>query len=111
MVYVAKHITAYLYKKHGKEILSMFTAYFQKEAKNCFWNLNDRLLYSKEKAARDIINEKPFTWLELSDDFSASSNKHSRTDDLEVDVDDTLILTSKTIDFLSPAQTKEYQSN
>ena len=86
----------------------MFTAYFQKEAKNCFWDLNDRPLYSKEKAIQDIIDEKPFTWLELPDDFSASSNKCSRTDDSEVDIDDTSILTSKTINFLSPAQTKEY---
>ena len=49
--------------------------------------------------------------LELPDDFSTSSNKRSYTNDLEVDVDNTSILTSKTIDFLSPAQTEEYQSN
>jgi len=108
---VAKHIAAYLYKKHGKEVLSIFTTHFQKEAKNCFWDSNDRPLYSEEKAAQDIINEKPFTWLELPDDFSASSNKCSCTDDLEVDIDNTSILTSKTINFLSPAQTEEYQSN
>ena len=88
----------------------MFTAYFQKEAKNCFWDSN-RPLYSKEKAAQDIIDEKPFTWLELPDNFSTSSNKYSRTDDSEVDIDNTSILTSKTINFLSPAQTEEYQSN
>ena len=63
-VRVVKHIVAYLYKEYGKEVLLVFTAYFQKEAKICFWNLNNYSHYSEEKAAQDIIDEQLFTWLE-----------------------------------------------
>ena len=107
-VRVAKHVAACLHKKHGKDVLSMFTAHYQSEAKNCFWDANDRPLYSEEKAAQDIIDTEPFAWLELPDDFSLNSNKRSRTDNSEVQVDDTSVLTSKTIDFLSPSQKEKY---
>ena len=89
----------------------MFTAFYQKEAKNCFWDANNCSLYSEEKAAQDIIDEQPFAWLELSDDFSLNSNKRSHTDDSEVQVDNASVLTSKTIDFLSPAQREQYMAN
>ena len=36
MIRVVKHIIAYLYQKHGKDILSIFTAHYQKEAKIIF---------------------------------------------------------------------------
>ena len=88
----------------------MFISHCQNEAKNCFWDSNDRPLYSDEKAAQDIIDEKPFAWLELPEDFSINSNKRSKTDDSEVDVDDATVLTSKTIDFLSPEQREEYEN-
>ena len=80
----------------------MFASHHQKETKNCFWESNNRPLYSDEKAAQDIIDEKPFAWLELPEDFSINSNKRSKTDDSEVDVDDATVLTSKKIEFLSP---------
>ena len=107
-VRVAKHVAAHLHKKYGKDVLSMFTAHYQSEAKNCFWDSNDRPLHSEEKAAQDIIDTEPFAWLELPDDFSLNSNKRSRTDNSEVQVDDTSVLTSKTIDFLSPSQKEKY---
>ena len=65
-------------------------------------------MYSEEKAAQDIIDEEPFAWLELPDDFSLNSNKRLRTDNSKVQVDDTSVLTSKTIDFLSPSQKEKY---
>ena len=96
---MAKYIATYLYKEHRKEVLTIFTARYQKEAKNYFWNSNNRSLYSNEKVAQDIIDEKPFAWLKLPDNFSLNSNKRSRTDDPELDIDDAMILLSKTVDF------------
>ena len=78
---VAKHLTAYLFKAHGKETLSVFISHCQKKGKNFYWDSNDSPLCSNEKAAQDIIDEKPFAWIELSDDFSLNSNKRSKTDD------------------------------
>ena len=88
----------------------MFTVYFQKEAKNYFWDSNNCPLYSNEKVAQDIIDEKPFAWLKLLDNFSLNSNKKSRTDNLEVDINDATVLSSKTINFLSPTQREVYES-
>ena len=74
---------------------------------NCFWDANSHPLYSNKKAAQDIINIQLFTQLELPNNFSISSNKHSRTDNSEVEVDDITILFSKTIDFLSATQKED----
>ena len=81
----------------------MFTVYYQKEAKNCFQNSNDYPLYSDKKAVQNIINEQPFAWLELFDDFSLNSNKCSHTNDSEVDLNNASVLSSKTADFLTLA--------
>ena len=110
-VRVAKRLATYLYKEHGKDVLPMFAAHHQKEAKNCFWDSNNKTSCSDEKEAQDVIDEKPFAWLELPDDFSLNSNKRTKTDDSEVEVDDISVFTSKTIDFLSPSQRKECQSS
>ena len=88
----------------------MFTAHCQNEAKNFFWDSNDNPLYSDEKAAQDIIDEKPFAWLELPEYFSINSNNRSKIDDSEVNVDDVTVLTSKPIDSLSPEQREEYEN-
>ena len=103
-VMVTKHLAVYLFKAHGKETLSMFTAHYQKEAKNCYWCSNYCPLYSNEKAAQDIIDEKSFSWIKLPDDFSLNSKKRSKTDDSEVDIDDATVITSKKWLFISCAE-------
>ena len=44
-------------------------------------------------------------------DFSISSNKQSRTDNSEVEVDNITILSSKTINFFFAAQKEDYESS
>ena len=73
-VRVAKYLAACLHKQHGKHVLSMFAVHYQKETKHCCWDCDNYPLYSEEKSAQDVIDEKLFAWLELPDDFSLNSN-------------------------------------
>ena len=60
--------------------------------------------------AQDIMHEQPFSLLELSDDFSTSSNKLLRSDDEEsMNLDNMSLITSKTADFLNDEQKMEYK--
>ena len=59
-VRVAKCITACLCRSYGKEVIGMFTAYYQSEAKNCFWDANNQPLFSEGRDVQDIIDKEPF---------------------------------------------------
>ena len=49
--------------------------------------------------------------MELPDDFITSSNKRTQSDDEEsMHLDDTSILTSKTIDFLNDKEKREHET-
>ena len=48
-----------------------------------------------------MIDEKPFIWLKLPNDFSTLFNKHTQTDDLLQDFDNTSIVIVKTKDFFN----------
>ena len=56
------------------------------------------------KFDQDIIDEKPFAWLELPNGFSTGSSKRTRTDDSKSEADYASFLTSKKVDFLIPDQ-------
>ena len=59
-----------------------------------------------EKMDQDIIDEKPFSWFELSDEFNITSNKITHYDDEErIILDGTSLLTQKNIDFLNYEET------
>ena len=62
--------------------------------------------------AQDIIDEQPFSCLELPANFSTSSNKRLLSDDEEsINADDSSLLTSKTKDFLTTKQTEDHEIN
>ena len=80
----------------------MFSEEHHTLAKFTHWTSEGKPLYAIEKMAQDIIDEQPFSWMELPDDFSTSSNKWPRLDDEErIYLDDTSLITSKTTDFLN----------
>ena len=63
----------YLCKDHGKEALKILASSHQEEANTAHWE-NNTPLYSYCKAAKDIINEKSFVWIKLTEDFSIGPN-------------------------------------
>ena len=82
----------------------MFSPEYQDLEKLKFQNNNSKPLHTAEKIAQDIIDKKPFLQLELLNDFSISSNKRLRSDrskEESKDLDNMLLLVSKTTDFLT----------
>ena len=69
-------------------------------------NNNNKPLYLAEKEAQDTINEKPFSQLELPEDFDNLFNKRTKIDDLP-DFDESSIAKAKIADFLINKE-KEY---
>ena len=90
----------------------MFSEEDQTLAKSTHWTKDVKPLHATEKMAQEIIDGQPFSWLELSDDFSTSSNKRLRSDDEEIiNLDDMSLLTSRTTDFLTTKQIVENEIN
>ena len=90
----------------------MFSEEDQTLAKSTHWTKDVKPLHATEKMAQEIIDGQPFSWLELSDDFSTSSNKRLRSDDEEIiNLDDISLLTSRTTDFLTTKQISECKIN
>ena len=87
--------------------MTILTDFHQEEEKSAHWE-NDKPIYSSEKADEDIINEKPFSWIELVEDFSVGAKKWTKTDGSEVEIDDFTILCTKTVDFLNPDKSSDY---
>ena len=61
--------------------------------------------------AQDEIDEEPFSYLELPDNFSISSNKcQGSVDRHNMDLDETSLLKSKTEDFLNATESTAYEA-
>lgn len=90
----------------------MFSEEHQTFAKSTHGTSEGKPLYATENMAQDIIDEKPFSWLELPEDFSTSSNKRLHSDDEEsINLDDTHLLTSRTTDFITTKQIVQCETN
>ena len=80
----------------------MFSEDRQTLAKSTHWTSKGKPLHATEKMAQDIIDEQKFSLLVFPEDFSISSNKRPRSCDEEsMHLDNTSLLTSKTIEFLN----------
>ena len=107
---VSKHLAACLYKEHQEEALKMFLEEHQILSKSTHWTSEGKPLRAKEKMAQVTIDEQPFSWLELPDNFSSSNKRTYSEDEESMHLDGTSLLASKTIDFLNDKEKIEHET-